>query len=127
MKTASISGAKNRLSTLIDGLDGGAVVITDRGRPVARLERISDQDAPGAATAALVRAGLASPPRAASAAPGAQAAAQGDELAQMVGVVVGHQQRLAQQRLIGGVRQRGEQVALGIADQSDHRGQIVTD
>ena len=38
VKTVSISQAKNTLSALIDGLSSGeAVIITDRGRPVARL------------------------------------------------------------------------------------------
>jgi prevent-host-death family protein len=42
MKKASITEAKNRLSALIDGLKGGsAVLIVDRGRPVARLEPVS--------------------------------------------------------------------------------------
>ncbi len=38
MKTASITEAKNNLSKLIDGLRSGPVLITDRGRPVARLD-----------------------------------------------------------------------------------------
>jgi len=38
MKTASISEAKNRLSAYIDRVRAGeTVLITDRGRPVARL------------------------------------------------------------------------------------------
>jgi prevent-host-death family protein len=42
MKTASITEAKNNLSALIDGLKNGApVLITDRGRPVARLEPVT--------------------------------------------------------------------------------------
>jgi prevent-host-death family protein len=41
MMTATISEAKNRLSALIDRVrHGETVVITDRGRPVARLESI---------------------------------------------------------------------------------------
>jgi prevent-host-death family protein len=41
MKKASITEAKNRLSTLIDGLKNGSpVLIVDRGRPVARLEPV---------------------------------------------------------------------------------------
>jgi antitoxin (DNA-binding transcriptional repressor) of toxin-antitoxin stability system len=41
MKRASITQTKNSLSSLIDGLKGGeAVLIVDRGRPVARLEPI---------------------------------------------------------------------------------------
>ena len=39
MKTATIPEAKNRLSALIDRVrHGETVIITDRGRPVARLE-----------------------------------------------------------------------------------------
>jgi prevent-host-death family protein len=42
MKKASISEAKNNLSSLIDGLKGGSpVLIVDRGRPVARLEPVT--------------------------------------------------------------------------------------
>src|SRR5262249_56576598 len=42
MKTASITGAKNNLSALIDGLKSGSpVLIVDRGRPVARLEPVT--------------------------------------------------------------------------------------
>ena len=43
MKKASITEAKNTLSALIDGLKGGsAVLIVDRGRPVARLEPVTN-------------------------------------------------------------------------------------
>ncbi|HQP94219.1 MAG TPA: type II toxin-antitoxin system prevent-host-death family antitoxin, partial [Thermoanaerobaculia bacterium] len=39
MTTVSISEAKNRLSALLDEVrEGASVTITDRGRPVARLE-----------------------------------------------------------------------------------------
>jgi prevent-host-death family protein len=42
MKKASITQAKNNLSALIDGLkSGSAVLIVDRGRPVARLEPVT--------------------------------------------------------------------------------------
>ena len=42
MKKASISEAKNQLSALIDSVKaGGAVLIVDRGRPVARLEAVT--------------------------------------------------------------------------------------
>ena len=41
MKKASITEAKNQLSALIDRVrHGESVVITDRGRPVARLEPV---------------------------------------------------------------------------------------
>ena len=54
MKKASITEAKNNLSALIDGLKGGsAVLIVDRGRPVARLEPVTaDLDAAEGATIA---------------------------------------------------------------------------
>jgi antitoxin (DNA-binding transcriptional repressor) of toxin-antitoxin stability system len=64
MKIASITDAKNRLSALIDGLKGGApVLIVDRGRPVARLERVTsgakgDKDG---RLAGLVREGIVRP------------------------------------------------------------------
>ena len=43
MLTASITEAKNRLSALIDKVRSGeTIVITDRGRPVARLSSAVD-------------------------------------------------------------------------------------
>ena len=43
MKKASITDAKNSLSALIDGLKSGSpVLIVDRGRPVARLEPVTN-------------------------------------------------------------------------------------
>jgi prevent-host-death family protein len=68
MKKASITQAKNNLSTLIDGLKNGSpVLIADRGRPVARLEpaRTSDDGADEGRLARLVREGLVRPGRAA--------------------------------------------------------------
>ena len=42
MKKASITEAKNNLSSLIDSLKSGSpVLIVDRGRPVARLEPVA--------------------------------------------------------------------------------------
>ncbi|TAN24483.1 MAG: type II toxin-antitoxin system prevent-host-death family antitoxin [Acidobacteria bacterium] len=63
MKRASISEAKNNLSALIDGLrSGNGVLITDRGRPVARLEPVRAGDlSEDEALAALVRDGLVTP------------------------------------------------------------------
>ena len=44
MRTVSISEAKNRLSALLDQVKAGeAVVITDRGVPVARLEPVTSR------------------------------------------------------------------------------------
>jgi prevent-host-death family protein len=68
MKTTTITQAKNGLSALIDLVRGGeSVVITDRGRPVARLEPvISAGDQPGRLLrlerAGVVRIGRSAPP-----------------------------------------------------------------
>jgi prevent-host-death family protein len=44
MRTVSISEAKNGLSALLDVVKAGeAVVITDRGVPVARIEPVSNR------------------------------------------------------------------------------------
>jgi antitoxin (DNA-binding transcriptional repressor) of toxin-antitoxin stability system len=65
MKTASITEAKNNLSALIDSLKGGsAVLILDRGRPVARLEPVAaDETGWDDRLVRLVREGLARPRR----------------------------------------------------------------
>ena len=66
MKSASVSEAKNAFSALQDEVRrGGTVLVTHRGRPVARIEpcRTSD-DGAGESEAELVRRGIASPPRA---------------------------------------------------------------
>ena len=65
MKKFSISDAKNRLSSLIDGVRNGTpVLIVDRGRPVARLEAVSgDLHDDDGAMARLVREGVVRPPR----------------------------------------------------------------
>lgn len=53
---------KNNLSRYLDRVsDGIEIVVTERGRPVARLQRI---DAPAERLADLVAAGLVRPPRA---------------------------------------------------------------
>lgn len=45
MKIASITEAKNRLSALLDKVrHGESVLITDRDRPVARLEPVGSED-----------------------------------------------------------------------------------
>jgi prevent-host-death family protein len=70
MKTATITHAKNQLSALIDRVKHGeSVIITDRGRPVARLiSAVTDaiEDA-GGRLARLERGGglrrAAAPPR----------------------------------------------------------------
>ena len=61
MRTATITEAKNQLSALIDRVrHGETVVITDRGRPVARLESVvTDPSAdPAGRLARLERRGL---------------------------------------------------------------------
>jgi prevent-host-death family protein len=71
MKTATITEAKNRLSALIDQVrHGESIVITDRGRPVARLvSAVTDAaDDPVGRLARLERRGglrraVAPPPR----------------------------------------------------------------
>jgi prevent-host-death family protein len=65
MKKASITEAKNNLSALIDGLKGGAaVLIVDRGRPVARLEPVMGGREPNdGRLARLVREGIVRPGR----------------------------------------------------------------
>lgn len=66
MKRASITHAKNNLSALIDGLEGGSpVLIVDRGRPVARLEPVTggaDAEHEGR-LARLIREGVVRPGR----------------------------------------------------------------
>src|SRR5215472_776342 len=66
MKTASITEAKNNLSALIDGLkSGSAVLIVDRGRPVARLEPVTtgNSSKDDGRLAHLIREGLVRPRR----------------------------------------------------------------
>ena len=66
MKKASITEAKNNLSALIDGVKGGsAVLIVDRGRPVARLEPVTTglEAEPDGRLLRLVRDGIVRPRR----------------------------------------------------------------
>ena len=66
MKRASVSEAKNGLSGLLSEVRRGEpVLITHRGRPVARIEPCH-VDGPGVeqAVAELLRRGVAVPPRA---------------------------------------------------------------
>ena len=67
MKTASITEAKNNLSVLIDGLKSGSpVLILDRGRPVARLEPVTNGHEGGqdGRLSRLLRDGVVRPRRA---------------------------------------------------------------
>ena len=66
MKSASVSDAKNGFSAILEEVRRGeTVLITHRGRPVARIEscRTGDGGA-GESEAELVRRGIANPPRA---------------------------------------------------------------
>jgi prevent-host-death family protein len=64
MRYEPISIAKNNLSALIREVQQGeTIVITDRGRPVARLEPVGDIDQSDARLLALVDNGLVSLPR----------------------------------------------------------------
>lgn len=62
MKTATISQTKNSLSALLDRVrQGESILITDRSRPVARLEPVVDSpdaSADAGRLARLERAGL---------------------------------------------------------------------
>lgn len=69
MKKVSITEARNNLRALIDGLgDGSAVLIVDRGRPVARLEPVDAGPGVGSERLArlvatgIVRSRIAKPP-----------------------------------------------------------------
>ena len=62
MKTATISETKNSLSALLDRVRAGeSLLITDRGRPVARVEPVASAEHPGpdqGRLARLERAGI---------------------------------------------------------------------
>jgi prevent-host-death family protein len=63
MKTSNIANAKNQFSRLIEQVkQGETIVITDRNRPVARLQPL---EAGGTPLDALHASGLLSPPRSA--------------------------------------------------------------
>jgi prevent-host-death family protein len=56
MKMATISEAKNGLSALLHRVrHGETVVVTDRGRPVARLEPVTSEDEGGPDEGRLAR------------------------------------------------------------------------
>ena len=64
MKRASISETKNNLSAILDQVKNGeTVLITDRGRPVARLEPVGGAESENEAIARLQRAGIVRPPK----------------------------------------------------------------
>lgn len=59
MRTATITEAKNQLSALLDRVRAGeTVVITDRGRPVARVVPATTATDGGGRVERLVRAGV---------------------------------------------------------------------
>jgi len=62
MKKASISELKNQLSAYLQSVRGGeTVVVYDRSRPVARIDRVADEDDEDRIVQ-LQRAGLLAPP-----------------------------------------------------------------
>jgi prevent-host-death family protein len=59
MRSATLTEAKNRLSALVDQVRAGeTIVLTDRGRPVARLEPVTTLHDPSGRKARLERAGI---------------------------------------------------------------------
>jgi prevent-host-death family protein len=59
MRSATLTEAKNQLSSLVDQVRAGeTIVLTDRGRPVARLEPVTTLDDATGRKARLERAGL---------------------------------------------------------------------
>lgn len=65
MKQASIASLKARLSEYLDAVRSGEeIIVTDRGKPVARLMPIGDPERLDARLAELVRTGRMRPPEA---------------------------------------------------------------
>ena len=59
MKTATMTDAKNQFSALVDQVRAGeTILITERGRPVARLAPVVAMDDPSGRVARLERAGV---------------------------------------------------------------------
>jgi prevent-host-death family protein len=64
MNQATISYTRNHLSSILDRVRAGeTILITDRQRPVARLEPVSGTGAGNPKSASLVRRGLIRPAR----------------------------------------------------------------
>jgi prevent-host-death family protein len=62
MKKASISELKNQLSAYLQSVRGGeTVIVYDRNRPVARIDRVADEDVDDR-LAQLQRDGVLAPP-----------------------------------------------------------------
>jgi prevent-host-death family protein len=67
MKKASITEAKNNLSSLLDKVkSGSSILIVDRGKPVARLEPVNGLHDEDGRLMRLVRHGIVRPARALS-------------------------------------------------------------
>ncbi|MGQ0816034.1 MAG: type II toxin-antitoxin system Phd/YefM family antitoxin [Gemmatimonadota bacterium] len=65
MRRASIAELKARLSEFLAAAKRGEdVIVTERGRPIARLTAVAKAEAMEARMAELVRAGLVKPPTA---------------------------------------------------------------
>lgn len=65
MRSTSITVAKNQLSALLDEVRAGeTILITDRGRPVARLSPVIGSADPLGRARRLKRAGIVAPVRA---------------------------------------------------------------
>lgn len=62
MKRASISELKNQLSAYLQRVRAGqTVIVYDRDRPIARIDRVADEDDDDR-IAALLRNGIVTPP-----------------------------------------------------------------
>ena len=65
MKTASVAELKARLSEFLAAAKSGEdVIVTDRGRPVARLTALSGQSKRNSGLEKMIREGLIRPPTA---------------------------------------------------------------
>ena len=63
METANISKLKDNLSAYLKKVQAGeTVIVLDRNRPIARIERIEDAPKMDARTARLVAKGILRPP-----------------------------------------------------------------
>lgn len=63
MKQVPIATLKARLSEYLEAVKAGEeIIVTDRGRPIARLAPIAPQEQPDARIERLIKLGLARPP-----------------------------------------------------------------
>jgi prevent-host-death family protein len=77
MKKASITILKAQLSRYLDVVKSGEeVIVTERGRPVARLSAVDPVGVPAGRVSALVREGRMRPPTAAVSGGGTKAVAE---------------------------------------------------